>query len=59
VGGDLPDFAEWSGYPSIAAFLINPGIDAMSQKQTFLLVLRVIRSDIIQLRDGKECALNH
>ena len=33
VGG-LPDFAGWSGYPSIAAFLINPGIDAMGHKET-------------------------
>jgi len=33
VGGGLPDFAGWSGYPSIAAFLINPGIDAMGQQQ--------------------------
>jgi hypothetical protein len=29
------------------------------QKQTFLLALRVIRSDIIQLRDSNEGALNH
>jgi hypothetical protein len=34
VGGGLPDFAGWSGYPSIAAFLINPGIDAMGQTRT-------------------------
>ena len=34
VGVGLPDFAGWSGYPSIAAFLVNPGIDAMGQKQT-------------------------
>jgi hypothetical protein len=34
MGGGLPDFAGWSGYPSIAAFLINPGIDAMGQNQT-------------------------
>jgi hypothetical protein len=34
VGGGLPDFAGWSGYPSIAAFLMNPEIDAMGQKAT-------------------------
>jgi hypothetical protein len=26
-------FAGWSGYPSIAAFSINPAIDAMCQKR--------------------------
>ncbi len=34
VGGCLSDFAGWSGYPSIAALSINPGIDVMGQKQT-------------------------
>jgi len=29
-----------------------------AQKQAFLLALRVIPSDIIQLRDADECALN-
>src|ERR1700730_12023399 len=29
IGGRLPDFAGWSGYPSIAALSINPGIDVM------------------------------
>jgi hypothetical protein len=32
-GGCLPDFAGWSGYPSIAALSINPRIDLMGQKQ--------------------------
>jgi hypothetical protein len=33
AGGGLPDFAGWSGYPSIAALSINPGIDVMYQKE--------------------------
>ncbi len=33
VGGGLPDFAGWSGYPSIAAFSINPGIDTMGHQR--------------------------
>ena len=35
MGGCLPDFAGWSGYPSIAAMPINPGIDMMGQNQKF------------------------
>jgi hypothetical protein len=31
----FPDIAGWSGYPSIAAMLGNPGIDVMGQ-QTML-----------------------
>jgi hypothetical protein len=34
MGGCLPDFAGWSGYPSIAALSINPGIDVMCQVRT-------------------------
>jgi hypothetical protein len=30
----LPDFVGWSGYPSIAALSINPGIDVMGQEPT-------------------------
>jgi hypothetical protein len=33
-GGCLPDFAGWSGYPSIPALSINPGIDVMGQQPT-------------------------
>ena len=33
-GSCLPDFAGWSGYPSMAALSINPGIDVMGQKPT-------------------------
>jgi hypothetical protein len=29
VGGCLPDFAGWSGYPPIAALAIDPEIDVM------------------------------
>ncbi len=29
MGGCLPDFAGWSGYPSIAALSISPGIDVI------------------------------
>src|SRR5256885_1806676 len=32
AGGGLSDFAGWSGYPTIAAFLTNPGIGAMGRK---------------------------
>jgi hypothetical protein len=32
VGGCLPDFAAWSGYPPIAVLSINRGIDVMGQK---------------------------
>jgi hypothetical protein len=32
MGGGLPDFAAWSGYPSIAALSINRGIDFMCQE---------------------------
>src|SRR3981189_530118 len=31
MGRSLPSSAGWSGYPSIAALSINPGIDAMGQ----------------------------
>ena len=31
MGRSLPSFAGWSGYPSIAALSINPGIDVMGQ----------------------------
>jgi hypothetical protein len=34
MGAVSPDFAGWSGYPSIAAFFINPEIDAKCQQQT-------------------------
>ena len=34
VGGCLPDFAGWSGYPPIAALTIDPEIDVMGQKPT-------------------------
>jgi hypothetical protein len=34
MGRSLPSFAGWSGYPSIAALSINPGIDAMGHFQT-------------------------
>ncbi|HEY2485257.1 MAG TPA: hypothetical protein VGI36_08910 [Candidatus Binataceae bacterium] len=30
----LPNFAGWYGYSSIAAFLIDPRIDAMGQEET-------------------------
>src|SRR6266481_9918193 len=33
MDSSLPSFAGWSGYPSIAALLINPGIDVMGQKR--------------------------
>jgi hypothetical protein len=32
LGGCLPDFAVWSGYPSVAALTIDPEIDAMCQQ---------------------------
>ena len=39
MGRGLPDFAGWSGYPSIAGLSINPGIDVMGQLQTFVAQL--------------------
>ena len=36
----LPDFAGWSGYPSIAALAINPRIDVMGQVPAYDLALR-------------------
>src|SRR6266568_9632474 len=35
--GCLPSFARWSGYGSITAPSINPGIDVMGQKPSFQL----------------------
>ena len=37
IGGCVPDFAGWSGYPSIAVLSLNPGIDAMCQTLHFAL----------------------
>jgi hypothetical protein len=34
MGGCLPDFVGRSGYPSIAALSINPGIDVMGHNRT-------------------------
>jgi hypothetical protein len=34
MSGSLPSFAGWSGFPSIAALSINPGIDVMGQHPT-------------------------
>jgi hypothetical protein len=34
VDGGLPDFAGWSGYPSIAALSVKVGIDVMGRGQT-------------------------
>ena len=36
MGRGLPSFAGWSGYASIAALPINPGIDAIGHEQTFV-----------------------
>jgi hypothetical protein len=33
MGGCLCDFAGWSGYNSMAAFLIEAGIDVMCQER--------------------------
>src|SRR6266567_4086532 len=35
MGRSLRSFAGWSGYPSIAALSINPGIDAMCHERTW------------------------
>ena len=37
IGGCVPDFAGWSGYPSIAVLSLNPGIDVMCQTLHFAL----------------------
>ena len=37
IGGFVPDFAGWSGYPSIAVLSLNPGIDVMCQTLHFAL----------------------
>jgi hypothetical protein len=37
IGGCVPDFAGWSGYPSIAVLSLNPGIDVMCQTLPFAL----------------------
>jgi hypothetical protein len=46
MGGCLPDFAGWSGYPSIAALSINPGIDVMCQEETPGVGLRLGRDRV-------------
>jgi hypothetical protein len=37
IGGCVPDFAGWSGYPSIAVLSLNPGINVMCQTLHFAL----------------------
>ncbi len=36
MGGCLPNFAGWSGYPPIAALTIDPKIGVMGQEPTLL-----------------------
>jgi len=52
MGGCLPDFAGWSGYSSIAALSINPGIDVMGHSGLARLVSPIAAIDACSgLRD--------
>src|SRR6202521_1033026 len=45
MGRSLPSSAGWSGYPSIAALSMNPGIDAMGHVRTHASQQRVASFD--------------